>query len=179
LPRGSRPLLTYQHDQLPASRDAGIKQISLQHGAMLGHDRNNDGWVSGTLALVDRHRISPLDAKFQLWMGGSIGVANAYLANSASCHRAPGTPGAGKVLLTICAAPYRLEANREGGMVERSMIEGRTVLVTCVDDYLRPVADRLQATFIQITFGRRWGHALLRDRHTRCRGGTPAARDAL
>jgi hypothetical protein len=37
-------------------------------------------------------------------------------------------------------------------MVERSMIEGRTVLVTCVDDYLRPVADRLQATFIQITF---------------------------
>ena len=49
-------------------------------------------------------------------------------------------------------------------MVERSMIEGRTVLVTCVDDDLRPVADRLQATFIQITFERRWGHALLRDR---------------
>jgi hypothetical protein len=37
-------------------------------------------------------------------------------------------------------------------MVERSMIEGRTVLVTCVDDDLRPVADRFQATFIQITF---------------------------
>jgi hypothetical protein len=37
-------------------------------------------------------------------------------------------------------------------MGERSMIEGRTVLVTCVDDDLGPVDDRLQATFIQITF---------------------------
>jgi hypothetical protein len=33
-------------------------------------------------------------------------------------------------------------------MVERSMIEGRSVLVTCVDDDLRPVTDRREATLI-------------------------------
>jgi hypothetical protein len=36
-------------------------------------------------------------------------------------------------------------------MVERSMIEGRTVLVTCVDDELRPVADRREAAFLRMT----------------------------
>jgi hypothetical protein len=37
-------------------------------------------------------------------------------------------------------------------MVERSMIEGRSVLVTLVDDALRPVADRCEATIIKIVF---------------------------
>jgi hypothetical protein len=37
-------------------------------------------------------------------------------------------------------------------LIERSMIEGRTVLVTLMDDELRPVGDRREATFIQITF---------------------------
>jgi hypothetical protein len=37
-------------------------------------------------------------------------------------------------------------------MVERSVIEGRTVLVTLMDDKLRPVADRREAAFLQIVF---------------------------
>jgi hypothetical protein len=37
-------------------------------------------------------------------------------------------------------------------MMQRSMIEGRTVLVTLMDDELRPVADRCEATLIQIVF---------------------------
>jgi hypothetical protein len=37
-------------------------------------------------------------------------------------------------------------------MAERSMIEGRTVLVTLMDDDLRPVADRCEASFIEIRF---------------------------
>ena len=37
-------------------------------------------------------------------------------------------------------------------MVERSMIEGRTVLVTPVDEDLRPVADRRKATLLKIVF---------------------------
>ena len=36
-------------------------------------------------------------------------------------------------------------------MVERSMIEGRSVLVTLVDDELRPV-DRRDATIVKIVF---------------------------
>jgi hypothetical protein len=44
------------------------------------------------------------------------------------------------------------EANREGGtVVERSVIEGRSVFVTCVDDELRPVARR-EATLLKIVF---------------------------
>ena len=37
-------------------------------------------------------------------------------------------------------------------MVERSIIEGRSVLVTLMDDELRPVADRCEASFLQIVF---------------------------
>jgi hypothetical protein len=37
-------------------------------------------------------------------------------------------------------------------MIERSVIEGRTVLVTPVDDELRPVADRRKATLLKIVF---------------------------
>ena len=37
-------------------------------------------------------------------------------------------------------------------MVERSVIEGRSVLVTCVDDALMPVADRREAAFLKIVF---------------------------
>ena len=37
-------------------------------------------------------------------------------------------------------------------MVERSVIEGRTVLVTLMDDKLRPVVDRREASFLQIVF---------------------------
>ena len=37
-------------------------------------------------------------------------------------------------------------------MVERSVMEGRTVFVTCVDDELRSVADRRKATLVRIVF---------------------------
>jgi hypothetical protein len=37
-------------------------------------------------------------------------------------------------------------------MIERSVIEGRRVLVTPVDDELRPVADRRKATVLKIVF---------------------------
>ena len=37
-------------------------------------------------------------------------------------------------------------------MIERLAIEGRTVLVTPVDDELRPVADRREATLLKIVF---------------------------
>jgi hypothetical protein len=37
-------------------------------------------------------------------------------------------------------------------MQQRSMIEGRSVLVTLMDDDLRPVADRCEATLVQVVF---------------------------
>jgi hypothetical protein len=36
--------------------------------------------------------------------------------------------------------------------MQPSMIEGRSVLVTLMDDDLRPVADRREASFLQIVF---------------------------
>jgi hypothetical protein len=37
-------------------------------------------------------------------------------------------------------------------MMQRSMIEGRAVLMTLLDDELRRVADRCEASFLQIVF---------------------------
>ena len=45
------------HEPLAAS-DAGIKEVSLQHGIMLGQDRDDHGWILRTLALVDSGGIS-------------------------------------------------------------------------------------------------------------------------
>src|SRR4029453_441192 len=36
------------------TRYAGVEQVPLQHRIVLGHDRDNDGWIFGALALVDR-----------------------------------------------------------------------------------------------------------------------------
>ena len=55
-------------------------------------------------------------------------------------------------MLTFVLPSYPRKTNREGGMIERSVIEGRTVLVTPVDDELRPVADRRKATLLKIVF---------------------------
>jgi hypothetical protein len=55
-------------------------------------------------------------------------------------------------LLTIRAVSYPPEATGGRQLIERSMIEGRSVLVTLVDDELRPVAHRCEATLIKIVF---------------------------
>src|SRR5438132_9726173 len=55
---GDRLFLTDQHDQPFAARYAGVEQVPLQHRIVLGHDRDNDGWIFGALALVDRGGIS-------------------------------------------------------------------------------------------------------------------------
>ena len=46
-------LLADQNDQPLAARDAGIEQITLQHGVVLRHDRGHHRWVFRPLALVD------------------------------------------------------------------------------------------------------------------------------
>ena len=43
-------LLAHQHDQLLAPRDSSVEQIPLQHGKMLGHHRDDDSGILGTLA---------------------------------------------------------------------------------------------------------------------------------
>jgi len=40
---GDGLLLTNQHYKPPAVRDAGVEQITLQHGVVLRHDRNQHG----------------------------------------------------------------------------------------------------------------------------------------
>ena len=42
---GNGFLLPDEHDQPLAARDAGVEQISLQHGVVLGHDRNDHGGI--------------------------------------------------------------------------------------------------------------------------------------
>jgi len=42
---GDSLLLTDKHNQLLAAGDAGIEEISLQHGVMLGHDWNHNGRI--------------------------------------------------------------------------------------------------------------------------------------
>ena len=50
---GDRLLLTDQHDQPFAARHAGVQQVPLQHGVMLGQERDDDRRIFRTLALVD------------------------------------------------------------------------------------------------------------------------------
>ena len=38
-------LLSNQNHKPLAARDAGIEQITLQHGIVLRHDRDHHGWV--------------------------------------------------------------------------------------------------------------------------------------
>src|SRR5262245_39671562 len=47
-------LLPDQYDQPLTTRYAGVEQVPLQHRIVLGHDGDNDGWIFGALALVDR-----------------------------------------------------------------------------------------------------------------------------
>jgi hypothetical protein len=54
---GHRLGLYNDHDEFLAAGYAGVDQVSLQHGVMLGHDGNDDGWVFGALCLVDRRGI--------------------------------------------------------------------------------------------------------------------------
>jgi hypothetical protein len=50
--------LADQNDQSFAAGDTRVQQIALQHGVVLGHDRDNDGWVFRALAFVDRRGVS-------------------------------------------------------------------------------------------------------------------------
>src|SRR4030081_3035108 len=50
-------LLADQHDQLLAARDAGVEEVPLQHGVVLGHHRDDDGGVLRALAFVNRRSI--------------------------------------------------------------------------------------------------------------------------
>ena len=54
---GNRLPLSDQHNQPLSTGYAGIEQIAPQHGVVLGQDRDNDRWIFGPLALVDRHGI--------------------------------------------------------------------------------------------------------------------------
>ena len=51
----SDSLLVDQDDQLPASGDVGVQQIPLEHGVVLGHDRNDGRRVFRALAFEDGH----------------------------------------------------------------------------------------------------------------------------
>jgi hypothetical protein len=55
---GDGLLLADQHHEFLASGDAGVDQIPLQHGVVLGHDGNEHRCVFRSLALVDGHRVS-------------------------------------------------------------------------------------------------------------------------
>jgi hypothetical protein len=46
-------LLAHQNHKALTAGDAGIEQIALQHGVVLGHDRDHDGGVLRALALMD------------------------------------------------------------------------------------------------------------------------------
>ena len=50
---GDGLLLADENHQPLAARDAGIEEISLQHGVVLGQDRDDHGGIFGALALVD------------------------------------------------------------------------------------------------------------------------------
>jgi hypothetical protein len=45
--------VTYQHHQALAACDAGVEQVPLQHGVVLGQHRDDDRGILGPLALVD------------------------------------------------------------------------------------------------------------------------------
>jgi hypothetical protein len=50
---GNRTFLTDQHHEALATRDSRVEQVPLQHGVVLGQDRDDDRGVFGPLALVD------------------------------------------------------------------------------------------------------------------------------
>src|SRR5262245_33558023 len=50
---GDGLLLSNQHYQPLAPSDARIKEVPLQHGVMLRHDRNNHGWILRALTLMN------------------------------------------------------------------------------------------------------------------------------
>jgi hypothetical protein len=54
---GNGFLLANQNDKPLTTGNAGIEQITLQHGVVLRHDRHHDGGVFRALALVDGRRI--------------------------------------------------------------------------------------------------------------------------
>ena len=51
---GDGLFLTDQYDELLAPRNAGIKQVPLQHGVVLRHDGNDNGGILRALGFVDR-----------------------------------------------------------------------------------------------------------------------------
>jgi hypothetical protein len=55
---GDRFLLADNYEQLLAARDAGIEQVPLQHGVMLGEHRDDHGGIFRTLAFVDGRSVS-------------------------------------------------------------------------------------------------------------------------
>ena len=46
-----------QHDQLLAAGDPGIEEVSLQHGVVLRHHRDDHGGIFRALAFVDGRRV--------------------------------------------------------------------------------------------------------------------------
>ena len=46
--------LAHQHHQLLAAGEAGVDEIALQHGVVLGEQRNHHGGIFAALAFVDR-----------------------------------------------------------------------------------------------------------------------------
>src|SRR5262245_48076175 len=54
---GNGLLLSDQHHQPLAPSDARIKEVPLQHGVMLRHDRNNHRRILRTLALMNGRRV--------------------------------------------------------------------------------------------------------------------------
>jgi hypothetical protein len=86
---------TDEHDQPLAPGDAGVQQVSLQHGVMLGHDRDDDGKIFRALALVDRRRVGRHE-RFKsrriqiLPLGSSMGVTKRYVSHSRNSRNIPG-----------------------------------------------------------------------------------------
>ena len=52
-----RSLLADEHHQPLAARHAGVEEVPLQHGVVLGHERDDHAWILGALALVDRRGV--------------------------------------------------------------------------------------------------------------------------
>src|SRR5689334_797294 len=54
---GDRLLLANQNDEAFSPGDTRVEEVPLQHGVVLGHDRDHDGRVLRALALMDGHGI--------------------------------------------------------------------------------------------------------------------------
>jgi hypothetical protein len=60
---GDSPFLADEYHQSFAPGDAGVKQVPLQHGVVLGQNGDDDGGVFGALTFVNgrgvcRHQVS-------------------------------------------------------------------------------------------------------------------------